>query len=144
VGYGTGAWPAFLAATEHELGAAVSAATWHGSALPWTPGSAYRLLTPWLGLLGSPSGEATPSASEPPVVDDERRVYRRVVSYPGASGTFYRLTSGYYPVAFDSWQRTVEWLALRVAPAPTPLALQWEQRRAGSGAPGALTEAGRR
>jgi carboxymethylenebutenolidase len=130
IGYGWGAQLALGAAATHQLGAAVSVAS------PPTPAQAPHvaralasLRTPWLGLTSVPS-----TASVADVLgrlDHVRalqcRVYTEVVCYPQVPQRFYRNTAEtlLHAAAFDSWQRTLEWLNGRVMPRLTPASLAW-------------------
>lgn len=125
IGHGQGAWPAFVAAQEINLGAAVSASPIPADEPPWL-GPPRTVRTPWLGLFPAAADTGTPTG--PALREDGERVYAKVVGYPGASSTFYRMTHHEYGVGFDAWQRSVEWLNQRVAPRPTELAVRWQQR----------------
>ena len=50
----------------------------------------------------------------------------------GVGGDFYRKSTEPLEIAacYDYWQRTIEWLNLRVAPRLTPLAEAWRHRQA--------------
>jgi carboxymethylenebutenolidase len=131
VGYGSGGRAALLAAAAMELGAAVSVRPVLPAGLDARAVGPVR--TPWLGLFGAlderPKGsvaafDAALAASSP--------VFTQVVVYPGVTGEF--VHDGLHPLthaaAYDSWQRTVEWLNARVVPRPTPLARAWNDRLA--------------
>ncbi|MFJ9542780.1 dienelactone hydrolase family protein [Streptomyces sp. NPDC101225] len=136
IGYGAGGRTALLAAAEYELGAAVSIAPTGGAgalsrALPPLVRMARPVVTPWLGLFGEQDEETPPTAVQLlGSVLSESPVYTELISYSGVSGNFYHDTREILPhsAAFDAWQRTVEWLDLRVAPRQTPLAEKWRQR----------------
>jgi carboxymethylenebutenolidase len=119
VGYGFGGGIALLAAAEFGLGAAVSVA-------PVGAPEPLPVRTPWLGIFGDggPWSLGETLASRSPV-------YTELVSYPGVTGEFYRGSSEApaHAASFDSWQRTVEWLNLRVVPRLTPLAEAWRMRQ---------------
>ncbi|MDX2675077.1 dienelactone hydrolase family protein [Streptomyces sp. NY05-11A] len=136
VGYGVGARAALLAAAEFELGAAVSVAP---SGPPGTPADAPPSLsraarpvrTPWLGLFGQEDPGARPEALD--LLREHLRdspAYTQVVTYPGVARDFYRdaRETLAHAATFDAWQRTLEWLELRVVPRPTPLAEEWQKR----------------
>ncbi|KOU59802.1 hypothetical protein ADK57_32250 [Streptomyces sp. MMG1533] len=132
VGYGVGAQVALRAAEELELGAAVSVAP---TRLPKT----LALRTPWLGLVGVPDAQAEAAVRR---VSRELAlhapVHTELVGYRGLGGSFHHDPADQraHAAAFDCWQRTVEWLNLRVVPRLTPLARQWRARRpAGVGTP---------
>lgn len=124
LGYGSGAATALAIAAEVEVGAVVSLAA---AALPPPPGAPI-LRAPWLGLFSRP-GEHAPALR---TWLAGQAVYSRVVTYPGTSGSPSRSTGrhGGHAAAFDSWQRSIEWLNLRVEPCPTPLARSWAVRHA--------------
>jgi carboxymethylenebutenolidase len=135
VGYGYGGRAALLAAASDAFGAAVSiepAGAAQFAAEPRSVGDGRGLLTPWLGLFAEP-GDAGRAAWLPAL----RRalwlsspVYTQVVTYPGVSASYYRDSreAAAHAAAFDTWQRVVEWLNLRVVPRPTPLAEAWRAR----------------
>lgn len=132
VGFGVGGYAVLQAAAELRFGAAVSLSP--AGAL----GVVDALRTPWLGLFG---------AEDPGVRADEvdalatrlatgSDVYSQVVIYPGVGADFYRHHGDglSYAASYDGWQRTMEWLELRVAPRLTPLAEQWRRRKAAASA----------
>lgn len=129
LGYDEGARAALLGAAEHELGGAVSVPRAGKQLL--TPAAALR--TPWLGVVGT--GSAAELDHQLAAFRDRLRVessaHTAVVGYRGVD---HCLSDSTEPVvhaaAFDSWQRTVEWLNIHVAPRPTPLALAWQRSRA--------------
>ncbi|WP_329410317.1 dienelactone hydrolase family protein [Nocardia vinacea] len=127
VGFGSGGWTALGVAARFALGAAVSVA------VPVRSGhTAERVLaslqTPWLGLIG---GRHPARARLAAIARTQARVHAELLHYPGTQERFY--TSGSdvlgHAAAFDSRQRTVEWLNLRVVPRLTPRSLSWRARR---------------
>lgn len=132
VGYGEGAGTALAVALAAEVAAAVGVSAAPGP----LPAGARTLRTPWLGLY-STGGEHEQALR---ALVDRQPVYSRVVTYPGTAPTFYRADRRPedHPASFDSFQRTLEWLNLRVEPCPTPFARSWaarRQERAGSPRP---------
>lgn len=140
LGYGSGGRVALLVAAELVLGAVVSVepsgvVAPAGSAacpLEATPPS---VRTPWLGMFGTSDG-ATPRTAVERLGAQLRAnspVFTQVVAYDGVSGVIYRdAREGVaHAASFDSWQRVLEWLNVRVVPRPTPLAEAWRRRRAG-------------
>jgi carboxymethylenebutenolidase len=137
VGYGFGGRAALLAATAFTVGAAVSVAPRDGTG-PSGTGRALRLppaavRAPWLGLFAAddpdtPAGWVREFGA---ALDRLSPVYTQVVAYPGVSSAFYRDSREplEHAASFDSWQRTLEWLNLRVVPRPSPLALAWRVRQ---------------
>jgi len=137
IGYGLGGYAAFAAAVHGSFGAAVSVSP-HAAASPVAraltdmAGRAASVRTPWLGLIGGPDNgqlrsairqlETALAASSP--------VYTEVVAYRAAIAPLYSHApdSAAHAAAFDAWQRTTEWLNLRVAPRLTPLAKAWRAR----------------
>lgn len=123
VGYGFGGRIALLAAAEFGLGAAVSVAP---TALPASPAP---LRTPWLGLFGDLDQNVPPREVRQlgEALNSSSPVHTEVVGYPGVGEGFHRDSpeAPAHAAAFDSWQRTVEWLNLRAVPRPTPLAGIW-------------------
>jgi len=129
VGYGAGGRAALLTATEFALGAAVSVT----AASYADPGEPLR--TPWLGLCG---GDPVAARRLDTVLYQRSPVYTQVVWYPDLDESFSGepAEAAAHAAAFDAWQRTAEWLDLRVVPRPTPLALAWRARQpAGVGVP---------
>lgn len=130
IGYGAGARAALLAGSEATFGAAIS-----------VPRDARRLLvperitsvrTPWVGLVGLGSGSEL--SGEMAVYRDEvadaSTEHTSVVGYAGVGHCLHDSTEAVvHQAAFDSWQRTAEWLNIHVAPRPTPLAEAWRERR---------------
>jgi carboxymethylenebutenolidase len=133
IGYGRGAWGALRAAARHTLGAAVSVADLPTlGLLPPIAQAVATLSTPWLGLTRAPVDDAAVAVLEQ--VDRIRttraRVYTEVIGYEGVSARFHQNTAvtSAHAVAFDSWQRTLEWLNNRVVPRLTPASLAWRSR----------------
>lgn len=134
VGYGAAATHALAAAAEYRLGAAVSVSP-SGEPLSdlivGTIDGRHPLRTPWLGLIGERTGAAPGLRELGRPLWARSPVYTEIVCYPGAGDGFFRDAADVptHVAAFDSWQRTVEWFNLRVAPRLTPLAKQWLSRR---------------
>jgi carboxymethylenebutenolidase len=139
VGYGFGGRVALLAAAEFGVGAALSVSP-AGVAEPLSGGmpafaEALRpLRAPWLGMFGGRDPGAPPAVVREMgrFLDSRSPVYTELVCYPGVTGSFYRDGPGPvgHAASFDCWQRTVEWLDLRVVPRLTPLAAAWRSRQA--------------
>ncbi|WP_329410556.1 dienelactone hydrolase family protein [Nocardia vinacea] len=130
VGYRTGGRAALLGAMSMELGAAVSVSpTEIGTINPSSQNGDIR--TPWFGVFG----DRDPSVSPAQILalrghlHGRSHAYVSVVSYD-AGAEFFRDSGdpSMHAVAFDSWQRTVEWLNLRVAPRLTPRAVAWREK----------------
>lgn len=126
VGYADGGRAALIAAGATGVGAAVSL-----SPSGWDDSDPPVVNTPWLGLFG----ERDEACSPEDVADLGRRLadapaFSRVVVYPGADADFFRGPADAlgHAAAFDSWQRVVEWLNVRVAPRPSPYAELWSLR----------------
>jgi len=135
VGYGYGGRIALVASAAAVFGAAVSIEPTGVEELAASPdriGGGRGVLTPWLGMFS--------------VMEEDDRTqslrtlghwlwacsaaYTQIVTYPGVTPAFYqdsREAIG-HAAAFDSWQRVIEWLNLRVVPRPTPLAEAWRAR----------------
>jgi len=137
VGYGLGGRAALLAAAKSSLGAAVSVApTSVASPRSGTPAAldpvARPVRTPWLGMFAQEDPDAPPSAVRKlgEFLQARSAVHTEVVCYPGVTGAFCHESRGTlaHAASFDSWQRTVEWLNLRVVPRPTALGEAWRQR----------------
>lgn len=115
VGYGFGGRVALLAASEFGLGAAVSVAP---TGVQVSPPS---LRAPWLGLFGDLDENVPPQTVRElgEALDSGSPVHTETVGYPGVGAEFHRDAPEVlaHAAAFDSWQRTVEWLNLRVVPA---------------------------
>lgn len=136
--FGDGAWLGLHAAVAFELGAAVSVSPTPSDGLDarraaTVLASARRLRTPWLGLIAGSARvvaelDATLTAMSTPGVGS---TLAHVVSYPGAPQNFFEPTREVvtHAAGFDAWQRSVEWLNLRVVPRPTPLDQRWRSRR---------------
>ncbi|MGH3431817.1 MAG: dienelactone hydrolase family protein [Thermocrispum sp.] len=126
VGLGAGGLAVLQAAADLRLGAAVSLSP-AGSL-----SDVGAVVTPWLGLFGAQDPGATADGVR--ALADRLRagsdVYTRVVSYPGVGREFYHRSGDgvSYAASYDGWQRTMEWLELRVAPRLTPLAERWRRR----------------
>jgi carboxymethylenebutenolidase len=133
IGYGRGARSALRAAASHTLGAAVSAADLPtlGQQAPIAQAVA-ALRTPWLGLTRMPANSAATRVLDQldRIRTTQARVYTELIGYPGVPARFYRNTadSSAHAAAFDSWQRTLEWLNNRVVPRLTPASLAWRSR----------------
>jgi carboxymethylenebutenolidase len=129
VGIGAGATAAFGLARSRSVGAVVSV-----SPSPDLTAVADRptLMTPWLGLVGSESGDLDRAevAELRRLLDASSDVYGQIVVYDAVGRDFHRQTSSgtSFAASYDAWQRTVEWLLARVAPRLTPLALGWRER----------------
>lgn len=128
VGYRLGGRAVLLGAMDLELGAAVSISPTDPASINLSyPG----VRTPWLGIFA----HRDPSTSPAQVralhnhLHNVSNAYISVVSYD-AGAEFFRdpADPAVHSAAFDGWQRTVEWLDLRVAPPPTPLALAWRDK----------------
>jgi carboxymethylenebutenolidase len=134
VGYGeVGGRAALVTAARSGVGAAVSVSEALGvdarTDLPSGHEFAGTVQAPWLGLFG------TDRSSRLNRLDELKaslamcsRVFTDVVVYPGVGAALY-LDSGApdaHAAAFDVWQRTIEWLNLRVVPRMTPLAVAWQ------------------
>ncbi|MDQ6522947.1 dienelactone hydrolase family protein [Nocardioides sp. LHD-245] len=126
VGYGLGGRAALVAACDLVLGATVSL----------SPRAALEVddplvRSPWLAMFGEHDPDMPPAA----VAELERRAapapeYAHLVVYPGVGADFFRASAGSlgHAAAFDSWQRVVEWLNIRVVPRPSPYAERWADR----------------
>jgi carboxymethylenebutenolidase len=134
VGFGTAARAAYLAAATFPIGAAVSAAVQD------TPGAQTHDLrpvsvrAPWLGMfaVGDPRVHGDVIRTFGAEVYRLSPVHTEVVGYQGVAESFYRDSREpvEHAAAFDCWQRTLEWLNVRVVPRPSPLAEAWEMRHA--------------
>jgi carboxymethylenebutenolidase len=133
VGFGQGGRAALLAALAFPLGAAVSISPTDAGSVDVE--SRRGRSTPWLGLFGrrDPLSGTDVQRRLSSRLGQDGSAFFSVVTYD-TDADFYRDSSDavVHEAAFDSWQRTVEWLQLRVAPRLTPLALAWRERRAGS------------
>lgn len=134
-GFGSGGRSSLLAARHFRLGAAVSVSPPRLARAPREMVALARgLRAPWLAMFGEFDRDTTPD-----IVAELRRtmanhapVHTEVVTYPGASARFFDNASEglEYVAYFDSRQRAIEWMNRRVVPRPTPLALQWQARKA--------------
>jgi hypothetical protein len=130
IGYGHGSRAALLIATRVTFGAVVSIPR-AGQELVHMARSAL-LLSPWLGLIGlgphdELSGELAVCREQ---LRDGALEHADLVGYRGVEHCLRDATDALtHAAAFDSWQRTAEWLNLHVAPRPTPLALAWLERQ---------------
>jgi carboxymethylenebutenolidase len=135
VGYGYGGRIALLASAAAVFGAAVSiepAGVEQLAASPDRIGGSRGVLTPWLGMF-SVMGEAARVQSLRTLgrwLWSCSAAYTQIVTYPGVTPAFYQDSRDAigHAAAFDSWQRVIEWLNLRVVPRPTPLAEAWRAR----------------
>jgi len=131
VGYGPAGRAAFLAAASFPVGAAVTAAARLDDVVP-PMGSPTAVRVPWLGMFAAdaPEHEATRFRAFAERIDAASPAYTTVLAYPHVSGAFYRTSREpwEHAASFDSWQRTLEWLNLRVVPRLTPLAQAWRAR----------------
>ena len=141
LGYHGAALLALRTATRHRLGAAVSLDIPHCALCqPAIDQTATKLQTPWLGLSGAPEADS-PAALLAAHWDRRHRadlVHSQFVSYRGAPDHFLldSTDTAAHAAAFDSWQRTVEWLDARVVPRLTPRSLAWRSRlRSATGSP---------
>ena len=132
VGYGPAARGALLAALTLPVGAAVSATERLDDVVPATGAHSLAVVVPWLGMFAADALDvAAPRvAAFGAQVDAASPAFTTVLAYPHVSGQFYRHSRepSEHAAAFDSWQRTLEWLNLRVVPRPTPLAQAWRER----------------
>ncbi|TGD85201.1 hypothetical protein BayCH28_22690 [Mycolicibacterium sp. CH28] len=133
LGYGVAAQSALRAAGRYALGAAVTVVDLGAADQREQACHAMAaLLTPWLGLTCvSPAGPergalerlAQNWATQAPVYTD-------VIGYTDLPRQFYHDIEDAlsHAAAFDSWQRTVEWLNNHVMPRLTPATLAWRSR----------------
>jgi carboxymethylenebutenolidase len=135
VGYGAGGRAALLGAMALDVGAVVSVSPVCSATIrPVRRRSTHQ--TPWLGMFGEHDPDVT-SAKVLALYGHLRgysSAFVSIVSY-STGPDFYQDSSDsvVHAAAFDSWQRTVEWLQLRLAPRLTPLAQAWRQRAVTSG-----------
>lgn len=138
VGYSWGGLMALLAGVSFELGAVVSVSPQPrcGSSddlIEWIGRLAPLTRAPWLCLTGAddPALPASVRDGLERTLRNDASTYTQIVSYVDVGQDFYRTSPDIAATAaaFDSWQRTVEWLELRVAPRLTPLTKQWRQRQ---------------
>jgi carboxymethylenebutenolidase len=141
VGYRAGADLALRTAAACDLGAAVSVDMPGSAQLPREIERMLRLSqTPWLGLAAGtqPQTAYADLVSRWRHLDRTAAVHTQFVCYPGVLEG-YSIASGNtqaHAAAFDSWQRTVEWLDARVLPRLTPRSEAWRATLSGSvGAP---------
>lgn len=130
IGYGSGARVVLEATATRAYGAAVSIP--RGAEQLLLPDRVTDVRSPWLGLVGlGAERELVPGLAD--YRDELRRrapEHTRIVGFPGADHCLRDSTDArVHAAAFDSWQRTAEWLNIHVAPRPTPLALAWRERR---------------
>lgn len=137
VGLGLGGLACLEAAASLRLGAAVSLSPTveAGTAGTGSPlAEVAEVITPWLGLFGEDDPGALPVETHAlrARLYERSDVHTQVVTYPGVGRDFpSRGDDGLgYAACYDGWQRTVEWLELRVAPRLTPLAERWRRHRA--------------
>jgi carboxymethylenebutenolidase len=90
------------------------------------------LRTPWLGLTRAPNDSAAATVLDrlDRIRTTQTRVYTELIGYPEVPEHVCRNTAKASAVAaaFDSWQRTLEWLNNRVVPRQTPASLTWRSR----------------
>jgi len=132
VGYGPAGVAAHVAAEHLPVGAAVSLANEFAGANDSYPDGyrPRRLQVPWLGMFAVPAERMPRFARYRRDVEQASDVYTEVVAYRDASPSYYRDSTAVadHAASFDSWQRTIEWLNLRVVPRLTPLAEAWVAR----------------
>lgn len=132
VGYGAGGRAALLGAMSLDVAAAVSVSPSDAATVRPTVRST-PMQTPWLGMFGE--GDTTFSSAGVLALYGHlcgfSAAHVGVVCYE-AGADFYRDSADpvVHAAAFDCWQRTVEWLTVRVAPRLTPLAVAWRARSA--------------
>lgn len=132
IGYGEGARAALVAGSRHELGAAISVPRDSMSLI--RPAAITSMRTPWLGMVGLGSESRPPAQLEAyrQELSASSREHTSLVGYTGAPHCLKDETDPQvHAAAFDSWQRTAEWLNTRVVPRPTPLAVAWQHRSGG-------------
>lgn len=124
IGCGVGGWAVCLGAGRDPFGAAVVVAP-RGRADSVAPPR-----TPTLALVAASDRPAGAwSAATMARVQEPSPVYTEVVQYDGVIELSPASRDvGAYAVSFDAWQRTVEWLNLRVAPRLTELSAHWMKR----------------
>ena len=134
VGFGTAARAAYLAAATFPIGAAVSAAVKDTSGARTHDLGPVSVHAPWLGMF--PVADPRVDGDAIRTFGDEvyrlSPVHTEVVGYQGVAESFYRDSRDpvEHAASFDCWQRTLEWLNLRLVPRPSPLAEAWEMRHA--------------
>lgn len=130
IGYGQGARAALIAGSEAAFGAAISVPRDARQLL--RPDRIMALHTPWLGMtgLGSHSdltGELSVYRNEVEAASTE---HTSLIGYPGVDHCLHDAVEALvHQAAFDTWQRTAEWLNIHVEPRPTPLAEAWRERQ---------------
>ncbi|ANQ75878.1 MULTISPECIES: dienelactone hydrolase family protein [Rhodococcus] len=138
VGYGFGGRIALRAAADLDLGAAVSVSpdgVARGTDVrPALVDDARPVTTPWLGMFGA-DDEAAPIESVRLLAErltDSSPAYTEVVTYPGVGDDFFRESAEAlgHAAMFDSRQRVMEWLNLRVVPRQSPFAEIWSLKEA--------------
>ncbi|MDH6284158.1 dienelactone hydrolase family protein [Prescottella agglutinans] len=138
IGFGAGGLSVLDAAVRKSIGAAVSFSptlrTYSGdSSAAASETVEAQVTTPWLGLFGAEDPAASADWVErlTSMLDRNSEIHTATVRYPGVGREFYRHGNdgAGYAAWYDSWQRTMEWLEARIAPRPTPLALQWREKR---------------
>lgn len=130
IGYGYGAHSVLVAGSQTAFGAVISIPSEPHSLLVSNRPPALR--SPWLGLigLGERGGLTEELASYFAEVEAASIEHTSLVGYQGVAHCLRDSTDALvHTVAFDSWQRTVEWLNIHVAPRPTPLARGWQKRQ---------------
>jgi carboxymethylenebutenolidase len=138
VGYGFGGRVALRAAADLDLGAAVSISpdglTQARPGRPALVDEARPVSTPWLGMFGARDEQAPPAAVDrlDDLLTEPSPAFTELVTYPGVDGDFFHESAEAlgHAAMFDSWQRVIEWLNLRVVPRPTPYAEIWSLKQA--------------
>jgi carboxymethylenebutenolidase len=130
VAYGPAGRAALLAARALPIGAAVSAAAHLEDFGAEDAREVCAASVPWLGMVTLDDRRPGRIDSFRAATEDASSAYTEVIAYPHVVGAFYHDSREpvEHAAAFDSWQRTLEWLDLRVVPRPTPLALAWQSR----------------
>ncbi len=137
VGFRAAAASALWTAATFTLGAAVSVdISVHAGAFPDVESWLGQLTTPWLGLAASrtPGGVGTHLWPRWPALRTVSAVHTEFVSYPAAAEGYSidAVDVHSYAAAFDSWQRTAEWLDARVVPRLTARSASWRATLPGS------------
>ena len=121
-----------LAAISFPLGAAVTAAPGLEDVVDGTPDRPVAVSVPWLAMFAADEDDADAGriADFRATTQVASSVFTSVVTYPQAAGPFYHHSRELveHAAEFDSSQRTLEWLNLRVVPRLTPLAHAWRAR----------------
>lgn len=130
IGYGQGARAALIAGSEATFGAAISVPRDTRQFLRANRITA--LQTPWLGMTGL--GSHSDFSEELSVYRDEveaaSTAHTSLIWYPGLDHCLHDSVDALvHQAAFDTWQRTAEWLNIHVEPRPTPLAEAWRERQ---------------